>query len=119
MWFAGSTSADALMAKNCGVNPVIVTEEGEVVVGSTTSSNSKATSEKEHASSFNLAGMKFLSNPPDVKNTETSSQTTAIKEWQISYNCKAVETKTVLAPKARKTQKAIKANQADTNTIIK
>ena len=104
--------ADSLMAKNCGVNPVTVLEEGEVAVGTTTSSNSKATAEKENKS-FNLGGMKFLTNTPtDVKNTESSSQTVAVKEWQISYNCKTVETKTVQATKSSRSSKSSKAAQA-------
>jgi len=76
------------MAKNCGTNPVNVLEEGEVGVGTATTSNAQARNEKE-ANGFNMGGFKYLTGgSTDVKNTETSTQTTAVKEWHINYNCK-------------------------------
>lgn len=81
------TYADSLMVKNCGTKEVNVLEEGEMQVGTTTSSNSQARDEKEE-NGFNLGGMKFLSGgQTDVKNTNKTSTTVAVKEWHIAYNC--------------------------------
>lgn len=83
------TYADTLMAKNCGTNPINVLEEGEVQVGSTTSSNSKAQDEKVK-NGFDIGGgFKMLTGgSTDVKNTEKVATTVAVKEWHITYNCK-------------------------------
>jgi hypothetical protein len=95
------TYADTVMARNCGTKPVNVLEEGEVQVGTSTSSNTKAHDEKV-ANGFNIgSGFKLLSGgTTDVKNTEKQSTTVAVKEWHIVYNCKT-EVATV-APKKKK-----------------
>lgn len=94
------TFADTLMAKNCGTKPVNVLEEGEVAVGQTTSSNSQVRKEKED-NGFNMGGMKFLTGgQTDVDNKAAQSTTTAIKEWQISYNCQTEVAKAT--PKTKK-----------------
>src|SRR5687767_1725993 len=82
------TYADTVMAKNCGISPITVLEEGEVQIGSTTSSNTKAHDEKV-ANGFDMGGgFKYLTGgAKDVKNTEKSSTTMAVKEWHIVYNC--------------------------------
>jgi hypothetical protein len=109
-------SAEALMVKNCGTSAVNVLEEGEIVVGTTTSSNSKAVEDKQPAA-FNFGGLKMLSgSQADVTKTETSSKTVADKEWQINYDCKIAE---VIAPemkssKKSKSSKTSKATQVET-----
>ena len=97
------TYADTLMAKNCGTNPVNVLEEGEQQVGTTTSTNAQARDEKE-ANGFNLGGFKMLTGgSTDVKNTNKTSTSVAIKEWHISYNCKTeVATATTKATSKKK-----------------
>jgi hypothetical protein len=83
------TYADSVMAKNCGTNPINVLEEGEVQVGTSTSSTSKAHDEKV-ANGFDIGGgFKMLTGGnTDVKNTEKQSTVVALKEWHIVYNCK-------------------------------
>jgi hypothetical protein len=95
---ADRTYADSIMAKNCGTNPVKVLEEGEVEVGKTTTSN--ATETKEDKSTTKLFGLNFTN--PGEKNTEKTSTVTAVKEWQIAYECGVVATATPAPTKAKK-----------------
>ena len=94
------TYADTIMNKNCGTKPVNVIEEGEVGVGTATTSNSAARDDKE-TNGFNVGGFKYLTGgTTDVKNTATSSHTTTVKEWQISYNC-VTEVAQATSPKVK------------------
>ena len=73
--------ADSMMQLNCGQNPVKVLEEGEVVVG-----------EKKHTSAESRPSTSLFSfgNAQDANNgtsTYASTETTQVKEWQISYEC--------------------------------
>jgi hypothetical protein len=82
--------ADMMMKKNCGDQNVKITEEGEVAVGQTTTGNASETQAAGHSSSKvgSLFGMPIMSGGNDPsKNTATSTTTTAIKEWQIAYEC--------------------------------
>lgn len=82
--------AESMMKSNCGTTPVKVLEEGEVTVGETTSGSA---TEKHQAGASgskvgSLFGMPITSGGVDPsKNTHTTTTTTALKEWQISYAC--------------------------------
>ena len=87
--------ANTMMANTCGTNPVKVLEEGEVAVGQETKSNAN----KEHnagsnptnvGSFFGLPVTTGGANPSE--STSTNSVTTAVKEWQISYECEIKKT---------------------------
>jgi hypothetical protein len=96
--------AQMMMANTCGTNPVKVVEEGEVAVGQATTSN--ATKEQNAGSKpmnmgtlFGLPVTSGGSNPNEA--TATNSVTTAVKEWQISYECE--NQKTAVVPAVKKT----------------
>jgi hypothetical protein len=73
--------ADSIMQMNCAGKEVKVTEEGEVTVGTKTlSSGSSAMGNP------NENGFLTLGSGPAV-NTYGNSETSAVKEWQISYEC--------------------------------
>lgn len=80
--------AQQKMASNCGAFPIEVLEEGEVAVGQATEVKGK---EKDRASTEQKVGQLFgiplITGEAGGKDTETSSVTTAVKEWHISYKC--------------------------------
>lgn len=82
--------ADVRMKSNCAQSEIKILEEGEVAVGQTTTSNA---SETNRASTERKAGMLFgipvMTGQASGTDTSTSSTTTQIKEWQISYECVA------------------------------
>jgi hypothetical protein len=81
--------AEQLMTTNCGSAQVKVTEEGEVVVGQKTNSNASSYADKKDES-VNVGGLSFLTgNQKNTVDTNSSSETTQLKEWQIVYNCVA------------------------------
>jgi hypothetical protein len=95
--------AQLMMANTCGSSPVKVIEEGEVAVGQSTSSS--AVKEQNAGSKpvnmgtlFGLPVTSGGANPNEE--TSTNSVTTALKEWQISYECEGK--KTAIAPTLRK-----------------
>ncbi|HXH30812.1 MAG TPA: hypothetical protein VNJ01_08355 [Bacteriovoracaceae bacterium] len=94
--------ADTLMARNCGNGSVNVTEESEVAVGSTTTSNAQAHNEKE-TTGYNFKGFKFVNpNEKDVAHQSVSSTSTAIKEWHINYVCKSEVAKPAAATSSKR-----------------
>ncbi len=82
--------AESMMKKNCGNGIVKIKEEGEVTIGQTTTGNAKETKD-EGSDGFkvgSLFGVPVMSGASDPsKNTATTSTTTSLKEWQISYEC--------------------------------
>ncbi len=98
--------AQSMMNSNCGATGVKVLEEGEVVVGSTTNSNASEThnSGRPGQQVGTLFGIPVTSGGQQASNnTATSATTTALKEWNIKYECdKAVAVEAVAAPKAAK-----------------
>lgn len=82
--------ADQLMATNCGTSLVKVTEEGEVIVGQKTNSSASTTQEKKDES-VNVGGLSFLTGSKPSTDTQTNSETTQLKEWQIAYSCVAAK----------------------------
>jgi hypothetical protein len=93
--------ADSMMASNCGSNSIVkVSEEGEVAVGEKTKSNSnKVQDNGSVGSGFSLGGLHFGSaNPRPGENTDTTTETVQVKEWQIAYNCVAINAPEAIAP---------------------
>jgi hypothetical protein len=80
--------AEEKMQSNCAPNPVKILEEGEVVVGQEVKSNAK---ESDRASTQTKLGSVFgipvTSGQAGGKDVASSSTTTSLKEWQISYAC--------------------------------
>lgn len=82
------SKAEEKMKANCGVYPVKVLEEGEVAVGQAVQVSGKETERKStEAEVGKLFGIPLISGEAGGKDTSTSSVTTSIKEWQISYKC--------------------------------
>ena len=91
------TKAESMMKKNCGNAAVKINEEGEVTVGQTTSGSAKETKDagSDGLKLGSLFGVPVMSGASDPsKNTATTSTTTAVKEWQISYECGSGKNKT-------------------------
>ena len=82
--------AQSMMTTNCGSVPLKILEEGEVVVGQTTNSTASQT---HNAGSSGTAmgsflGMPVTSGGREASNdTASSATTTALKEWNIKYEC--------------------------------
>lgn len=79
--------ADYLMSANCGENVVKVDDEGEVVVGAKTNTSSNKHQTNESESVFSIGGIAFASGARPGENTNTQSETSQVKEWQINYQC--------------------------------
>ncbi len=72
------------MKENCGTKNSKITDEGEVVIGTTTSSNSK--NREGGVSNFgSVFGIPLKTHSADE--TSSTSTTTQRKEWQITYKC--------------------------------
>ena len=83
--------AEGLMQANCGSQSIAkVMEEGEVVTGERTNSNASKTQESAQSSLFSIGGIKFGSTKPS-ENTNTTTVTEQMKEWQIAYECVAIK----------------------------
>ncbi len=80
--------ADLLMKNNCGMNDVKVTEEGEAVVGQVTNSSANTNYYSRNNNTANWGAVTFGNYNPG-ENTNTTAQTTQLKEWQIQYECVA------------------------------
>jgi hypothetical protein len=81
--------AQAMMAANCGSNASVkVLEEGEVVVGERSNTNANKTNQMQDSGGFSLGnGFKLGGGSRPSENTNTVSETTQLKEWQIAYTC--------------------------------
>ena len=97
--------ADSLMQTNCAGKDVQVTEEGEVAVGTRTQASSSSSYNNNNNnntnSGFSLGGIAFGSSAP-TQNSNVSSETTTMKEWQISYECVARQDSSSEKPTAKK-----------------
>lgn len=81
-----------MMKANCGANPFKIVEEGEMVVGQTTTSTASETQgygNKKQVGTF--LGMPVTSGTDASRDTNTNATTTAVKEWQISYECEVAK----------------------------
>jgi hypothetical protein len=76
--------ADSMMQKNCGAKKVSVLEEGEVVIGTVTTSSTETEKANKHKTG-KLFGMDVMSGHDGRE--DTASETVQKKEWQISYRC--------------------------------
>jgi hypothetical protein len=88
--------ADMMMQKNCGDSAVKIKEEGEVAVGQATSGNASETRDAGNSGSKvgSLFGVPLMAGATEAsKNTATTTTTTAVKEWQIVYDCGSSKTK--------------------------
>ena len=80
--------ADELMKQNCGNLGVKIADEGEVVTGQATKSNSNATNRDDSRhSAGNLFGIPLVSGNASGVETENNAITTQLKEWQVVYDC--------------------------------
>lgn len=82
--------AQMMMESNCRPSPVKVLEEGEVVIGqeSTTNSNTSKNAGEASQSMGSLFGIPLTSGGKDPSETTSAKvSTTNVKEWQISYEC--------------------------------
>lgn len=91
------TKADELMKLNCGDRAVTVDEEGEAVVGQKTNSTASKSQGTTTTDAFSLGGLNFGNTKPS-ENTSGSSETTSVKEWQITYTCGTKEMASPAAP---------------------
>ncbi len=88
------TKAVELMSSNCGNDKYKVTDEGEVVTGTTTEGDATQTHKAGTASTQagTLFGIPITSGGSDPSNsTRSTSTTTAVKEWQVTYECKTAQ----------------------------
>lgn len=80
--------AESTMAKNCKPYTPQIVQEGEVAVGTKVDSNGKetdrASTERQMGTLF---GIPLVSGEAAGKNSSSSSTTTQIKEWHITYKC--------------------------------
>jgi hypothetical protein len=82
--------ADERMKSNCAPYPVTIREEGEVVVGQEVkASSSEADRRSTEQQVGSLFGLPVTTGQAGGKDVQSSSVTTAVKEWQISYSCVA------------------------------
>ena len=82
--------ADLLMKQNCGSLAVKIADEGEVVTGQSTRSNSSATNREDtRHSSGNLFGIPLVSGSASGVETQNDAITTQLKEWQVVYDCES------------------------------
>lgn len=85
--------AQTMMMSNCGSSPMKVLEEGEVVVGQTTNSNAQQTHDAGITGTNigTFLGMPVTSGGREASNnTSSSATTTALKEWNIKYECEKI-----------------------------
>lgn len=80
--------AEGLMTSNCAPQGYNVLEEGEVVTGQQTKSNTNETNRDDSRQEVgSLFGIPVVGGQASGKESQQSSMTTQLKEWQISYEC--------------------------------
>lgn len=80
--------ADEKMKANCAPLNFKVLEEGEIVVGQKTQTDSRDTKRDDTRGEVgSLFGIPVIAGEAGGKDSQSSSLTTALKEWQISYQC--------------------------------
>ncbi len=95
--------AQSMMTQTCGGTAIKIVEEGEVVVGTETVSNSRqdynaGTPGRQVGTLWGMPVTSGGSSPNS--NTSTSSTTNAVKEWNITYECEKAVAATPAAPAA-------------------
>ena len=87
--------ADEHMKTNCAPYPFKVVEEGEAVIGQSTTSNARESDRKSTETQVgSLFGVPLMSGDAGGKDTQSSSTVTQLKEWQIQYECEKTVAKT-------------------------
>ncbi|MBK7891182.1 MAG: hypothetical protein IPJ84_10150 [Bdellovibrionales bacterium] len=82
--------AEQKMRSNCGALEVRVESEEEVVVGQKTEGSSRDTNrEADKQQVGSLFGIPVVSGDAGGVDSQTSTTTTQLKEWQIAYKCVA------------------------------
>ncbi|MAV92475.1 MAG: hypothetical protein CL676_13735 [Bdellovibrionaceae bacterium] len=82
------TKAEGMIARNCKPYLGEILQEGEVAVGKTTSSSGKETNRDDTRGTVgSLFGIPITTGEAGGKNTNSTSTTTDVKEWHISYKC--------------------------------
>ncbi len=82
--------ATTMMEANCRPAPVKILEEGEVVIGqeSTTNSNTSKKAGESSSEVGSFLGIPLMSGGKDPsESTSGKVSTSQLKEWQISYEC--------------------------------
>lgn len=100
--------AETLMRSNCSAGSLKILEEGEVAVGTKTTSDAR-TSQDQGNTGFSIGALTFGSDPSS--RTSGSSETTQLTEWQISYECVA----SAPAPSSQPPVSAIKKVSSKSN----
>lgn len=94
--------AEEIMTRNCVDLKVKIIDEGEVVIGQTTTTNSSSThrddTRRETGSFFGVPIISGGAAGIDSQNTSVTSQT---KEWQIVYECESGNLKSSTITKAK------------------
>ncbi|MCO5144195.1 MAG: hypothetical protein M9962_13990 [Oligoflexia bacterium] len=86
--------AQAMMAANCGNDRMVkILEEGEVVVGERSNTNSNSSNRMQDSGGFRLGGLRIGGSQQPGMNTNSVSQTEQIREWQIAYTCESMRKK--------------------------
>lgn len=82
--------AEAMMSSNCGSDKIVkVVEEGEVVVGERSSSNSNRSNSMQDSGGLKFGGLRIGGYDRPTENTNSVSETTQLREWQIAYICES------------------------------
>lgn len=96
------------MISNCGNGNYKVTDEGEIVIGESTSADTRNDyrhNSQQQTGSF--LGMPIVSGDPGGTDSHVNSTRTQMKEWQLTYECATAATAPApvpapVAPKAKK-----------------
>lgn len=78
--------ASTMMQENCSPKKSSIVEEGEVVIGTSTTASAEAEKATRHKSG-KIFGMDVESGHDGA--VHSTSETTQKKEWQISYRCES------------------------------
>lgn len=95
--------AEGIMSNSCSNSGYSILEEGEVVVGTVTNAKSEFSDAKAGTQVGSLWGIPLTSGGKDAS-TQTSSETSQKKEWQIKYECKNIASSTTIKSKKTKVQ---------------
>ncbi len=80
--------ADEKMKSNCNPLTARIVEEGEIVIGQKVDTGSSETKRDDSRTDVgSLFGIPLTSGKAGGKDVNSSSTTTALREWQISYVC--------------------------------
>jgi hypothetical protein len=80
------TKADAIMKQTCASKTVEIAEEGEAVVGTSSSSSTAHKAADNHG--IKVASLGFGSFGSSSPTSETDSVQKQVTEWRITYDCK-------------------------------